>query len=65
MTYPLPGDAKYWYNVKTGQVEYGPESNWENRMGPYDTEDQAKAALARAAQRNRDWDTDDEDWNGK
>lgn len=65
MTKPLPGDEKFWFNVKTGKVERGPESSWENRMGPYDTEVEAREALERAAQRNRQWDDEDGNWEGK
>ncbi|MCQ9366668.1 hypothetical protein NQ038_13180 [Brevibacterium sp. 50QC2O2] len=61
----LPGDVKYWFNVRTGQVEEGPLSGWENRMGPYDTREEAQAALRTAATRNRDWDDEDKDWDGK
>jgi hypothetical protein len=54
---------KYWYNTKTKQVEKGPQSTWEHRMGPYDTEAEARAALDRAASRSAEWDAEDREWN--
>ena len=37
-----PTSEHYWFNTKSGQVEKGPQSSWENRMGPYDTEAEAR-----------------------
>ena len=55
-------EEKYWFNTKTGKVEKGRKSSFENRLGPYDSEAEAQAALATASERNREWDEDDEDW---
>ena len=33
-------------------------------MGPYETEEVARAALDKARERNQKWDEDDEKWNG-
>lgn len=57
-----PQTEQYWYNTKTGQVEKGRQSSWENRMGPYATEAEARAALDTAAARSAQWDRDDADW---
>ena len=57
-----PQDEKYWYNTKTQQVEKGRQSSWESRMGPYDTEAEARAALDTAAARSAQWDDEDADW---
>ena len=57
-----PQDEKYWYYTKTQQVEKGRQSSWENRMGPYDTEAEARAALDTAAARSAQWDDEDADW---
>lgn len=57
-----PQDEEYWYNTKTQQVEKGRQSSWENRMGPYDTEGEARAALDTAAERSAQWDDEDADW---
>lgn len=53
---------QYWYNTKTHQVEKGPQSNWVNRMGPYATEAEARAALETAQARNEAWEREDEKW---
>lgn len=57
------GDEKYWFNTKTKQVEKGPKSTWEHRMGPYDTEAEAASALSTAADRNDDWEAEDREWD--
>lgn len=57
-----PQSEQYWYNTKTSQVEKGPQSSWENRMGPYDTEAEAQAALDTAASRSASWDREDKKW---
>lgn len=55
---------KWYYDSKTGEVSLGKASSWDNRMGPYDSEADAREALTRAAARNEqadNWDEDD-DW---
>ena len=54
-----PGDEQYWYNTKTGQVEQGRTSVWENRMGPYKTRAEAENALATARKNTAEWDSED------
>lgn len=56
------GKSKYWYNLKTGEVERGRISLWSQRMGPYDTPEEAAAALERAAERNQEWEDEDEEY---
>ena len=53
-------DKRYWYNVKTGEVEDGPQSMSIDRIGPFDTREEAANALATYEQRNRAWDEEDE-----
>ena len=55
----------YWYNTTTKQVE-ADESRSRNDdvLGPYDTEDEARNALATAAQNTEKWDAEDRAWNG-
>ena len=54
-------DAReFYFNVSTGEVEEGKVSSWANRMGPYDTREEAAHALERAAQRSEAWDEEDE-----
>ncbi|WP_062078965.1 hypothetical protein [Demequina globuliformis] len=58
------GDKKpqYYFNTRTGEVEEGPQSSWENRMGPYDTREEATKALETARKRTQAWDEADEEW---
>ena len=58
----------YWYNIETGQVE-----SEENRsrgadvMGPYESEDEARNALATARAKTEEWDEQDrreQEWPG-
>jgi len=58
-------EKHYWYNVKTGEVEDGPQSMWKDRIGPFATREEAADALSTYEQRNRAWDKadeEDEDW---
>lgn len=58
-------DTQWFYDLATGEVSQGKKSGWENRMGPYATESEAREALARAARRNEEaeaQDREDEDW---
>lgn len=48
-------DAQKWYyDTKTGQVSQGKDGAWENRMGPYDSREEAEAAIATAQQRTKE-----------
>lgn len=38
-------EHQYWYNMKTGEVEYGFESPSADRVGPFPTRDEAARAL--------------------
>ncbi|WP_080793966.1 hypothetical protein [Corynebacterium pacaense] len=52
-------DYKWYYDLSTGEVSQGKKSGFENRMGPYDTEQEAREALQISQQRNEaadDWD---------
>ena len=56
-------DKRYWYNVKTGEVEDGPQSMSIDRIGPFATREEA--ANATYEERNRAWDEEEEaenDW---
>lgn len=53
----------YWFCVRHRRVE--DEDNMcppIDRLGPYDTREEAERALETAEQRNEDWDNDP-DWN--
>ena len=53
----------YWYNITSKQVETDADrSSSDDVMGPYDTEDEARNALATAAQNTEQWDAEDRAW---
>ncbi|MDE9367490.1 methionine aminopeptidase [Luteipulveratus sp. YIM 133132] len=53
----------YWYNVSTGRVEEDGSTDPKGElMGPYDTQEQAQAALATAQQKTEQWDKEDRAW---
>lgn len=53
-------DLKYYYNLETRQVEQGKVSSYDNRIGPYDTREEAEHALEIARERNQIADAYDE-----
>ena len=54
----------YWYCVKHKRVEPDDGCAPIDRLGPFDTEEEASHALEKAAQRNEEWDNDPK-WNDK
>ena len=57
--------VEYWFNTATGEVEVGKQSLSVDRLGPFETFDEAKNAMdtiARRAAALRAEDADD-DWN--
>jgi hypothetical protein len=50
---------KYWYNLKTGQVERGFASPAVDRAGPFDTAEDAAKAPEVMRERSRQWAEDD------
>jgi len=61
--YGIKQDAehRYWYNMKTGQVEQGFLSPAPDRVGPFDTHEEAEHALEKVRARNEAWEKGDED----
>ncbi|MEZ2120868.1 hypothetical protein QWU43_01445 [Corynebacterium sp. CCM 9204] len=60
-----PDDREWYYNPETGEVVRGKQGSWTNRMGPYDSEDEARQALDIAERRTREadsFDREDESW---
>jgi hypothetical protein len=53
---------KYWFCVKHHRVEGTDGCAPIDRLGPFDTEDEAAHALENAEKRNKEWDTDPK-WN--
>lgn len=50
---------KYWYNLSTGEVEFGMQSAAVDRVGPFDTSDEAAHAPEKLRERSRAWAEDD------
>lgn len=60
-----PEDEKWYFDPKTGNVTQGKEGAWDDRMGPYDTREEAAHALEIAAARSAAADAEEsaeEDW---
>jgi hypothetical protein len=60
MTSESQNEAKFWFNLKTGKVEFGLLSPAPNRVGPFKTEAEALQALELISKRNRDWQLEEE-----
>ena len=54
-------DEKWYYDTAKGEAVQGKVTNWDDRMGPYDTRAEAEAALEKAKARNAEWDAQDDD----
>ncbi len=57
--------TEYYFNTQTRMVEKGRLSSWEHLLGPYDTFEEASAAIEKAEQRSDAWDEADADWKGE
>jgi hypothetical protein len=55
-------DAKFWYCLTHHIVEGEAGCRNQDRLGPYDTPEEAARALEKVEQRNEQWDNDPE-WN--
>lgn len=53
-------EKKYWYNMRTGQVEHGPESPAIDRVGPFETAEEAERAPEVLQARSKAWAEDEE-----
>lgn len=51
----LSDKPKYWFNLKTKQVEEGLKSSSLDRIGPFDTPEEATNAEATVAARSEEW----------
>ncbi|UWF78540.1 MULTISPECIES: SPOR domain-containing protein [Microbacterium] len=49
------GDDKYWFNLSTREVEYGMLSPAVDRVGPFDTREEAEHAPEKLEERSRAW----------
>ncbi|GAA5151756.1 hypothetical protein GCM10025768_18610 [Microbacterium pseudoresistens] len=58
-------DHKYWYNTRTDEVEYGMIAPAPDRLGPFDTAEEAARAPQKIDERARAWATEEaleDDW---
>ncbi|GAB3388229.1 hypothetical protein GCM10027568_09040 [Humibacter soli] len=52
-------EHKYWYNLKTGAVEQGFKSPAPDRVGPFDTHEEAEHALEKLRENSARWAEED------
>ncbi|GAA2918281.1 hypothetical protein JOD62_000078 [Microbacterium keratanolyticum] len=55
----MSDDKKYWYNLTTGEVEFGLESPAVDRAGPFATAEEAARAPEVIRERSRAWAEDE------
>ncbi|MGO2683095.1 SPOR domain-containing protein [Microbacterium sp.] len=63
--YMSSGERKYWYNTSSSEVEYGYLSPAVDRVGPFDTAEEAGNAMHTLRERSEAWAVEeaiDEDW---
>ena len=48
-------NTHWWYNDRTGEVEEGPQSLGIERVGPFETREEALRAPEIIAERSRAW----------
>ncbi|GGH35238.1 SPOR domain-containing protein [Microbacterium album] len=53
-------EEKYWFNMRTREVEHGPESPAPDRVGPFDSREEAARAPERLQDRAKAWAEDEE-----
>ncbi|GAA3660681.1 SPOR domain-containing protein [Microbacterium marinilacus] len=53
-------EKSYWYNARTGEVEHGPESPAIDRVGPFETAEEAARAPEVLKARSKAWAEDEE-----
>ncbi|MCL9665476.1 SPOR domain-containing protein [Curtobacterium sp. AB451] len=53
-------ESQWWFNEKTHAVEQGPQSPQRDRIGPFDTREEAQHALDRIKANNERWDDEDQ-----
>ena len=51
----MSDSPKYWFNIRTKQVEHGLRSPSEDRIGPFETEAEAENAEAIVRARAQAW----------
>jgi len=53
------GSTNFWYNMHTGEVEVGFQSPSVDRVGPFDTREQAERALQTLRANSERWAADE------
>jgi hypothetical protein len=53
----------WWYNIRTRRVEFGLQSKSLDRVGPFETEEQAKNAPQLIAERAAKWEKSEREEN--
>ena len=48
-------ERRYWYNMRTGEVEHGLLSPSVDRVGPFDTAEEAARALETLRENSARW----------
>lgn len=64
-SYTSSGEHKFWYNSASGEVERGLLSPAVDRIGPFDTAEEAANALETVRKRSEAWAVEeaiDDDW---
>lgn len=46
---------QFWFNLKTAEVEIGPQASAKNRVGPFETRVEAEQALTKLRERSAKW----------
>lgn len=54
--------TEYYFNTRTGRVERGKKSGWQDLMGPYASADEAARAYEIARGRTEEADEADREW---
>ena len=52
-------EHQFWYNMRTGKVEQGPQSLSIDRVGPFATEVEATHALEKLRENSAKWAEED------
>ena len=68
MSFDDDPEKKYWYNLRTGEVEFGLVSPAVDRAGPFDTAEEAAKAPEVLEARSRAWaeeDAREDDWSAR
>lgn len=57
-------DTKWFWCLKHDAAEYGITCPVKDRLGPYDSADEAAGWRERVERRNQEWENEDERWEG-